>query len=198
MEASAAALGGPLAGVAVRLEPLSERHLGELDHAFRSDADMWTWMLPAQPRTQADTVAWIEDATHAHLAGTRVPFAIVGADGGLLGTTSYLDVDAKNGVVEIGSTMMFAAARRTVANTETKRLLLGRAFDSGFARVTLKTDARNARSRAAIERIGATYEGLLRSYQRRHDGTMRDTAIYSIVISDWAGVRERLDARLAR
>ncbi len=185
-------LAGPLEGRTVRIVPLSERHLGEMDYAFRSDDDLWRWMLTAKPRTQLDTVAWFERAFRGRIARSSAPFAIELRDGELAGTTRYMDIRAFDGCLEIGTTLVFKAHRRTSVNTETKLLLLSRAFELGYVRVELKTDTRNERSRAAIERLGATFEGVLRSYQRRHDGTMRDTALYSILVSEWSAVRERL------
>ena len=93
--------------------------------------------------------------------------------------------------------MVFANARGGWVNARAKALMLERAFASGFDRVQLKTDARNLRSRAAIAAIGAMHEGTLRSYQLRADGTLRDSAIFSIVATDWPGVRARLDERVA-
>ena len=186
-------LEAPLEGRAVRLVALSERHLGEMDHAFRSDDDLWTWMLTAKPRSQADTVDWFERAFRDRIARTATPFAIELADGTLAGTTRFMDIRPFDGGLEIGTTLVFKRHRRTSVNTEAKLLLLGRAFDAGFLRVALKTDTRNVRSRAAIERLGATFEGVLRSYQRRYDGTMRDTALYSIVVNEWSAVQQRLE-----
>ncbi len=191
-------LDAPLSGKLIRLVPLSERHLGELDSAFRGDDDLWTWTLTAAPRTQAETVAWIERAKAARDAGARYAFAIESIDDGTLaGVTNFLDVRRDDGVLEIGSTLIFSAYRGTRVNTELTLLLLARAFDCGFVRVTFKTDARNARSRAALERLGATPEGVLRSFQRRHDGTTRDTAMYSILVAEWPVVRAQLEAKLA-
>lgn len=191
------ALAAPLEGRSVRLVALSERHLGEMDHAFRSDDDLWTWMLAAKPRSQSDTMHWFELAFRDRIARTAAPFAIELADGTLAGTTRFMDIRPYDGGLEIGTTLVFKRHRRTAVNTETKLLLLGRAFDAGFLRVALKTDTRNARSRAAIERLGATFEGVLRSYQRRHDGTMRDSALYSIVVNEWSAVQQRLELLLA-
>ncbi len=191
-------LDATLSGKLIRLVPLSQRHLGALDRAFRGDDDIWTWTLAAAPRTEAETVAWIDRASAAREAGTRYAFAIEGvADDTLAGVTNYLDVRRDDGVVEIGSTLIFAAYRGTRVNTELTLLLLARAFEAGFIRVTFKTDARNVRSRSALERLGATYEGVLRSFQRRHDGTTRDTAMYSILVDEWPRVRSQLEDKLA-
>ena len=192
------ALAAPLDGRSVRLVPLSERHLGEMDHAFRSDDELWRWMLTAEPRRQLETVDWFERAFRGRIARAQAPFAIELPDGTLAGTTSFLDIRPYDGGLEIGSTLVFKRQRRTSVNTEAKLLLIGRAFECGYVRVAFKTDTRNARSRAAIERLGATYEGVLRSYQRRHDETVRDTALYSILVNEWSSVQERLERMLER
>ncbi len=176
------------------LVPLSEKHLAAFDIAFRGDDEMWTWMLVSKPRDQQETVAWFERASHERIERSRCAFAIELPNGEIAGTTSFLDIHPYDGGVEIGWTMIFAPYRRTFVNSAIKTLMLERAFDADFVRVVLKTDSRNARSRAAIERIGATYEGTLRSYQRRYDDTVRDTALYSVVIDEWPRVRDRLEA----
>ncbi len=191
-------LDATLSGKLIRLVPLSQTHLHALDAAFRSDDDLWTWTLAAAPRTEAETVAWIKRAQAARATAARYAFAIEdSADGTLAGVTNYLDVRPDDGVLEIGSTLIFSAYRGTRVNTELTLLLLTRAFDLGFVRVTFKTDARNARSRAALERLGAVPEGVLRSYQRRHDRTSRDTAMYSILVDEWPSIRTQLEAKLA-
>jgi RimJ/RimL family protein N-acetyltransferase len=197
-DAAFEALAAPLEGRSVRLVPLSERHLGEMDHAFRSDAGLWTWMLTAEPRRQLETVDWFERAFRGRIARTQAPFAIELLDGTLAGTTSFMDIRPYDGGVEIGTTLVFKRHRRTSVNTEAKLLLIGRAFACDYVRVAFKTDTRNARSRSAIERLGATFEGVLRSYQRRHDETVRDTALYSILVNEWSTVQERLEMMLAR
>ena len=116
----------------------------------------------------------------------------------VVGTTSYLDVSLPDARLEIGYTAYTPAVWATEVNPECKLLLIGWAVDHGFGRVQLKTDIRNRRSQAAIARFGATYEGVLRRYQRRQDGTVRDTVMYSVTAEEWPGVRERLRARLAR
>ncbi len=190
------ALAAPLEGRGIRLVPLSERYLGEMDHAFRLDDDLWTWTIAAKPRSQVDTVDWFERASRARIAREEAPFAIELLDGTLAGTTRFMDIRPFDGHVEIGTTLVFRKHRRTAVNTAAKLLLLERAFEAGFVRVTFKTDTRNARSRTAIERLGARFEGVLRSYQRRSDGTVRDTAVYSILVNEWSSVQARLEDRL--
>ena len=123
---------------------------------------------------------------------------VVRQAGHIVGTTSYLDVSLGDARLEIGSTAYSPAVWATEVNPECKLLLMSWAFDHGFGRVQLKTDIRNRRSQAAIAKLGATYEGVLRRYQRRADGTVRDTVMYSVTAEEWPGVRERLRGRLAR
>ena len=115
----------------------------------------------------------------------------------IVGTTSFLDVSVPDARVEIGSTMYARHEWGSDLNPVCKLLLMSHAFDVlGMGRVQLKTDVRNMRSRAAIEKIGATREGVLRRYQRRADATVRDTVMYSVVAEEWPVVRDKLSARL--
>ena len=116
--------------------------------------------------------------------------------GSVVGTTSFLDVSLSDARLEIGSTAYAPAVWATVVNPETKLLLMTWAFDHGFGRVQMKTDIRNRRSQRAIAGTGATYEGVLRRYQRRSDGTVRDTVMFSVTAEEWPAVRERLQSRL--
>jgi RimJ/RimL family protein N-acetyltransferase len=136
-------------------------------------------------------------------------------DGRVVGSTRFLDLDdwspdrrvggpplGATGTpftAEIGATWLAASVQRTAVNTEAKLLMLGHAFDTwGTERITFKTDARNARSRAAIERLGAQFEGIRRAHVRASDGGIRDTAYYSIVRAEWPDVRKGLEARFTR
>lgn len=124
------------------------------------------------------------------------PYAMLPA-GAVVGTSSYLEVSAMDARLEIGATAYAPAVWATKVNPETKLLLLSHAFEKlGAGRVQLKTDVRNVRSQQAIARLGARYEGTLRRYQRRGDGTVRDTILFSIVAEEWPTVRDRLVARL--
>ena len=145
---------------------------------------------PANPEEYAATLA------QAPQAG-RWPWVVRRASE-VVGTTSYLDVSLPDARLEIGSTAYSPSVWATEVNPECKLLLMSWAFDHGFGRVQLKTDIRNRRSQAAIAKLGATYEGVLRRYQRRQDGTVRDTVMYSVTAEEWPGVRERLRSRLAR
>jgi N-acetyltransferase len=120
------------------------------------------------------------------------------AAGAVVGTSSYLDVSVLDARLEVGSTAYAPAVWGTVVNPEAKLLLLSHAFDGlGAGRVHLKTDVRNVRSQRAIARLGAAYEGTLRRYQRRSDGTVRDTAMFSVVAEEWPAVRDALRRRVA-
>lgn len=145
---------------------------------------------PANPEEYAATLA------QAPQSG-RWPWVVRRASE-VVGTTSYLEVSLPDARLEIGSTAYAPAVWATEVNPECKLLLMGWAFDHGFGRVQLKTDIRNRRSQAAIGKLGATYEGVLRRYQRRQDGTVRDTVMFSVTAEEWPGVRERLRSRLAR
>ena len=117
--------------------------------------------------------------------------------GAVVGWSSYLEVSVPDARLEIGSTAYAPAVWASTVNPETKLLLLGHAFDTlGFGRVQLKTDVRNTRSQDAIARLGAVREGLLRRYQRRRDGSVRDTVLFSITDDEWPAVRDALRARL--
>ena len=122
---------------------------------------------------------------------------VVRRAGAVEGTTSFLDVVPADERLEIGWTAYSPDAWATDVNPACKYLLLDWAFGHGFGRVQLKTDIRNERSQAAIARLGATREGVLRRYQRRADGSMRDTVMYSVIVEEWPEVRAGLLARLA-
>jgi RimJ/RimL family protein N-acetyltransferase len=178
------------------MRPLRADDEDALARAF-ADRELWTWMLVERPSSRDEVRAWIEGALALRERGEQVPFVAELPDGTLAGTSRYLDIRAFDRGVEIGWTMFFAHARGGWINGRAKLLMLGRAFEAGFERVQLKTDARNLRSRGAIAAIGASFEGILRSYQRRADGSLRDTAMFSIVAADWPEVRRTLEARTA-
>ena len=150
---------------------------------------------------------YVEEALRAKAGGQRYPLAIVWR-GIVSGTTSYLDFAywARSGiasdvpaVVEIGATWLSRAAQQTRCNTESKFLLLTHAFEHWrVARVSFKTDERNVHSRGAIERIGAQFEGVRRAEMLGADGAIRNSAYYSVLADEWAALRERLEAMLAR
>jgi RimJ/RimL family protein N-acetyltransferase len=188
-----------LRGRHVVLEPLRAEHAEELWPAA-SERDIWRYM-GVDVASLADLRSWIEARQHAMVPGLHaLPFLQRDArTGQAFGSTSLFDIDRANRKMEVGHTWLGASHRRTAANTEAKRLLLAHAFEAlGAVRVQLKCDARNARSRAAIERLGAQPEGVLRHWLILADGHRRDTAFFSILEAEWPAVRDRLDARLAR
>jgi RimJ/RimL family protein N-acetyltransferase len=182
-----------LTGAHVTLEPAAERHLPDLLAAAQDDL-VWAWLLWPRPKTEADVAAILDGERRIAL-----PFAQVEAGTGrAVGITTYRDIDAQHRALEIGGTWLGRPWWRTAINTEAKLLLLRHAFESLRAnRVALKTDIRNERSQAAIERLGAVREGVLRHQYIRPDGSLRDTVIYSIVPDEWPHVRARRGARLA-
>jgi len=188
-----------LTGDHVRLEPLDPSHLDELVANCAADPEVFRWVWPYDV-PDAATMHRVTDLAFAERdAGTRIPFAQRRmSDGQVVGSTSYLDLSQRDRHVEIGWTFLSRGAWRTPINTEAKFLLLGHAFDDlGCERVSLKTDHLNLRSQRAIERLGATREGVLRHRQLRADGTWRDTVYYSILRDEWPDVRYNLQQRLA-
>src|SRR3954466_8417054 len=130
-------------------------------------------------------------------APARLPGVVRLVDGAVVGMSSYLEVSVPDARLEIGATAYAPAVWASAVNPETKLLLLTHAFGAlGAGRVQLKTDVRNVRSQQAIARLGARYEGTLRRYQRRGDGTVRDTVLFSVLAEEWPAVHERLLARL--
>lgn len=194
-----------LTGRHVVLEPLRLDHVDDLVEA--ATADRSTYDLSPVPADESAMTAYVRGLLADHAATLVLPFAQVDAvSGRAVGCTRYLDLRWWRGrdepdEVEIGGTWLAARAQRTGINTEAKRLLLGYAFESlGVWRVAICTDERNARSRAAIERIGGTFEGVLRNHRVRSDSpdpSPRQTAVYSVVEHEWPAVRDALDARLA-
>jgi RimJ/RimL family protein N-acetyltransferase len=140
----------------------------------------------------------VQAALDGQVAGTMLPFAVLRDDGGILGSTRYYDIDPSVPTLAIGYTWYRASAQRTHVNTACKRLLLGHAFDAlGMHTVYLHTSHHNLRSQAAIERLGAHRDGVIRQHKRHKDGALRDTVCYSILDAEWPAIRGRLDARLS-
>ncbi|MFG2002566.1 GNAT family N-acetyltransferase [Spirillospora sp. NPDC048911] len=186
-----------LTGRYVRLEPLSAEHAEGL-FAAGKDPGVWTWLSRRQPENAGEMQEIVEAKLAAYERRVQVPFVqLDAATGEVAGTTSYYDLDLEHRGICIGSTWLGARWQRTGINTEAKLLLLERAFEGlGALRVGWHTDSRNERSRRAIERLGATYEGVHRNHRIRPDGTMRDTAVYSMIDSEWPAARAALAARL--
>jgi RimJ/RimL family protein N-acetyltransferase len=182
-----------LTGFGVRLEPLTAEHVDDLFEAGSYD-EIWPWLRYPAPRSREDMARQVSDA----LADPdRLPFAVV-VDGRAQGSTSLLDVDLSVEGVEIGWTWYTPALWATSVNPACKLLLLRHCFDDlGAARVFLKTDSLNTRSQAAIRKLGASYDGTLRHHRLRSDGSVRDSAYFSILATEWPDVRARLETRLA-
>jgi RimJ/RimL family protein N-acetyltransferase len=188
-----------LNGRTVRLEPLQRSHAAGILAASR-DPEIWRWMLVEQFKSLGEVEQWIEAANVAQAAGLEVAWATVRvSDARVVGSTRYLDIRRPNRGLEIGWTWIDPQFQRTAVNTEAKFLMLRHAFeDLGALRVQLKTDERNARSRAAIARLGAAFEGILRRYQARFDGYVRNTAMFSLTAEEWPAAKAKLEAMLAR
>ncbi|MPY30304.1 GNAT family N-acetyltransferase [Streptomyces adustus] len=187
-----------LTGRHVRLEPLSTEHLGELFEAGGGDEEVWRWQGGPAPQTEAELGGKLATLLDAAERGAYVPFAVVHrASSRAIGWTTYMDINVADEQLEIGWTWYGRAYWRTAVNTESKLLLLTHAFeDLSMGRVQLKTDHLNHRSQAAIARIGARREGVLRRHRRRPDGTWRDSVYFSILADEWPAAKENLTTRL--
>jgi N-acetyltransferase len=186
-----------LRGQHITLEPLDERHAPGIFEAMQ-DEEVCRYLAWPPPAARDETRAFIRDARDLMARGQCVAFAqVLNATGAAIGSTRYLDIRPKDRQIEIGSTFLGRGYWRTPANTEAKYLLLRHAFESlGCVRVALKTDGRNTRSQAAIERLGAVREGVLRKHMNVR-GFQRDTVYFSILETEWPPVKARLEARLA-
>ena len=182
-----------LSGHGFRLEPLTQKHVGDL--ARMVDADLWAGMSTPLPEGEVGMMNYIEDSLA--LEGCY-PFAVVDAlSGEVRGSTALVAHDPAARRVEIGRTFYDRALWGRLVNPAAKFLLLEHAFEHlAVYRVALRADARNARSLAAIERLGATREGTLRGFRDGPDGTRVDSVMFSILAPEWPAVRERLLARI--
>lgn len=192
-----------LAGHKVRLVPLTVEHAeGFLDALWAADGapEVYRWLGTDPPATLDQVRQVILAALAQRAAGQRFPYAQLDADSGrFIGTTSYYEVAPAARAIAIGHTWLGTPWWRTGHNTESKLLLLEHAFDTlGAARVVWHTDVLNTRSRAAIERLGASLEGVLRKHRIRANGTWRDTAQFAMTDEDWPAARQRLRAALER
>jgi N-acetyltransferase len=186
-----------LEGPHVRLEPLDRRHGDDLAEAA-ADPLIWRW-LPVQVTSREDLERWVEDGMSAATAGIEHPFAVVDLrTGRAVGSTRYMDIAPAHKGVEVGWTWYARAAWGGIVNPEAKLLLLTHAFeDWGAIRLYLKTDSLNERSRAAIAKLGAKYEGDLRNHRIRPDGTYRHSSHYSILDTEWPAVKRSLLERIS-
>jgi len=179
----------------VKLEPLSRQHLPEIAAAAADGELGRLWFTHAPKAGIAEQ--WLEMRLAAQKPDEGLTFVVRSLDGRLLGSSSYLNVDAANRRLEIGNTWYVSSARRSGVNSETKLLMLGHAFDElSCVAVEFRTHFFNSTSRAAIERLGAKLDGVLRSHQVLPDGSRRDTVVYSILDIEWPAVRNNLRYRL--
>ncbi len=186
-----------LSGAHVRLEPLSQAHEAGLIDAVK-DGELWRLWYTAVP--SPDTMAKeIDRRLGLQTVGSMLPFTVFDASGGIAGMTTYMNIDAANRRVEIGSTWYARRVQRSLLNTECKLLLLTHAFERlNCIAVEFRTHFFNRQSRQAIERLGAKLDGVLRSHQIGRDGALRDTVVYSIIACEWPAVRQHLSFTLER
>lgn len=190
-------LSAELEGSLVRLEPLRASHEADLFEASQ-DERIWTWLLGPGLPTRERINAWVKEALAEAAAGTAAPFAIVWkADGRAIGSSRFLSLRPEHSSLEIGWTWLSPARWGTGANVEAKLLMLVHAFEQmGCERVEFKTDARNERSRGALQALPAEFEGVMRRHMVMPYGP-RDSAYYSVIAADWPEVRAGLRDRLA-
>ena len=179
------------------LRPLAIEHETGLCEAAR-DGELWRLWYTSVPSPEG-MAAEIRRRLALQAVGSMLPFTVFDATGRIAGMTTYMHIDAANRRLEIGSTWTRASAQRTPRNTQCKRLLLGHAFEAlDCIAVEFRTHRLNTQSRRAIERLGAQLDGVLRAHLRTADGSLRDTAVYSITAAEWPAVRSHLDWQLAR
>jgi len=186
-----------LAGVHARLVPLEASHAPVLAEAAR-EGELWRLWYTAIPSPER-MAAEIERRLGLQAQGTMLPFAVLDAAGTPVGMTTFMNVDATHKRVEIGSTWYATRVQRTPLNTECKLMLLGHAFEAlACIAVEFRTHRFNQQSRRGIERLGAQLDGVLRNHQRTADGTLRDTAVYSITADEWPTVKTHLQWQLVK
>lgn len=186
-----------LIGDHATLVPLSSEHRDGLVEAVR-DGALWTLWYTAIPSPESMT-AEIDRRLGLQAQGRMLPFTVLDLQGRPAGMTTYMNIDAANRRVEIGSTWYRKSLQRSALNTQCKLLLLTHAFDQlDCIAVEFRTHGLNSQSRRAIERLGAKFDGLLRSHQILPNGTLRDTAVYSITAAEWPAVKAHLSWQLAR
>jgi RimJ/RimL family protein N-acetyltransferase len=186
-----------LSGTYASLVPLSPAHQIALAEAAR-DGELWRLWYTTVPSPE-NMAQEIERRLSLLSSGAMLPFTVLDRAGTPVGMTTYMNVDAANHRVEIGSTWYAARVQRTALNTECKLMLLAHAFDDlECIAVEFRTHVLNTQSRRAIERLGARLDGILRQHTRMPNGTVRDTCVYSIVGSEWPTVRAHLEWQLER
>ena len=186
-----------LRGRHVTLVPLDRMHAEPLSEASAAGYlhKLWYTAIPAP----AGMLAEIDRRLRLRDIGAMIPFTQLDASGTPIGMTSYMNIDHATPLVEVGSTWIAPSAQRGPLNTEAKRLLLGHAFEIwSCLAVEFRTHRLNSQSRRAIERLGAQLDGILRAHQTSPNGTIRDTAVYSITAQEWPVIRAHLDGLIAR
>ena len=191
-----------LEGRHVLLSPMTPESVGAIAAALAeaaADGDMWESKVTTIPRPEGMR-AYVDTALAELDAGVSMPFVTVDrASGRTVGSTRYMNIEAPHRRLEIGTTWIGKSFQRTAINTEAKYLMLAHAFETlRCIAVDLRTHEKNLQSRAAIERLGAKLDGLLRNHRIMPDGSMRNTATYSIIDAEWPGVKAELAARLRR
>lgn len=187
-----------LAGKIVRLEPLTQTHHDDLANAIQ-DGELYRLWYTAAPSPEGMQKE-IARRLALHAAGSMLPFAVIDtANNKAVGMTTYMNIDAPNRRVEIGSTWYAKSVQRTGLNTEAKLLLLAHAFDTlDCIAVEFRTHFLNQQSRRAIERLGAKLDGILRNHSLAANGTLRDTVVYSVIASEWPTIRTHLQWQLEK
>ena len=185
-----------LTGRTIRLEPMTASHYDALA-ALALGTDLFRWYTK-ELNTPAELRSWMDDALAARAAGTALPFVTLHVgDARIVGATRFMNISARDGRYEIGSTWIGKPWQRSRVNSEAKYLMMRHAFETlGARRVELKTHAKNVQSRTAIERLGAQFEGIHRNHMLMYDGTMRDSAWYSVIDTEWPAVKARLEGFL--
>jgi RimJ/RimL family protein N-acetyltransferase len=180
------------------MEPLREDHLADLA-LVAFDAPLWQWTIMG-PQDEAGLRRWVETALANQEAGTERPFATIDlATGRAVGSSRFMSIVPEHRRLEIGWTWIGTGYQRTGSNREAKLLQLTHAFETlGANRVEFKTHARNEQSRNALAGIGATFEGVFRNHTIMPDGSLRDSAYFSVIVEEWPGVKAALIAGLAR
>ena len=177
----------------ITLRPMSMDDVDGVYHAGNYPA-LWQWVTPNRCLSLDTTKQWLEESLTDQDKGQHVPFVIVdNKTNNIIGTTRYCSIRAADRNVEIGYTFISPEFQRSHVNTQAKFLLIAHAFEKlGAIRVELKTNENNWQSRNAIERIGATLEGIIRNFKILHDGTLRNTALFSITEQEWPEVKTAL------
>lgn len=186
-----------LRGRHATLEPLTREHNDAMAAAAR-DGELWNLWYTFVPLPE-DMLTEIDRRLDLLATGSMLPFAVLDAGGNAVGMTTYMNIDAVNKRVEIGSTWYAKRVQRSALNTECKLMLMTHAFETlECIAVEYRTSYFNQQSRRAIERLGAKLDGVLRNHQRHNDGTLRDTCVYSILDSEWPTVKTHLTFQLER